>query len=192
MKTIIKALLLTFTLSSPFTIAQADDHNYPPMGYGGMSMMGGGYSPGMMNGQGMGYGNGYHMRNGYAPGMMGGYGMSMMGGFGMGYGMRGQGMGMINLSDEQMKQMQKIRSDAMKDMQPIMRKMWKARTALWKAMRTDKRDYKMIGKAYDNLSARKKEAFVQRLKMQEKMRKVLTKEQKEELKDAYENMMMGN
>ncbi|WP_172967661.1 periplasmic heavy metal sensor [Hydrogenovibrio sp. JE_KL2] len=176
MKTTLKTLLLSLALMTSFSLAHADDDEdfagmMPGQGYGMM----GGYGSGMggMRGQGMGYGG-------------------MMPGYGMGMGMRGQGMGIIQLSDEQMKKMQQVRANAMKDMQPIMRKMWKARAALWKAMRTDKRDHKAIGKAYDAMASVKKEAFMQRLKMQEEMRKVLTKEQREELKDAYESMMMGN
>ncbi|MBN2605924.1 MAG: periplasmic heavy metal sensor [Thiotrichales bacterium] len=180
MKTTLKTLLLSLALMTSFSLAYADDDEdfsgmMPGQGYGMM----GGYGSGMggmgmgMRGQGMGYGG-------------------MMPGYGMGMGMRGQGMGMIQLSDEQMKKMQQVRANAMKDMQPIMRKMWKARAALWKAMRTDKRDHKAIGKAYDAMASVKKEAFMQRLKMQDEMRKVLTKEQREELKDAYESMMMGN
>lgn len=180
MKTIIKAFLLTFTLFLPFTMAHADDDNAPMSSGYGMSMMGGGYGPGMMNGQGMGYGNGYHMRNGYRPGMMGGYGMGMMGGY---------GMGIINLSNDQIKKMQKIRTKAMNEMTPMMNKMWKTRNEMFKAMRS--RDNKAISKAYDDMAAAKKAMFLERMKVQEKIQNVLTKEQKEKLRNAYRGMMMG-
>ncbi|BBN59872.1 Spy/CpxP family protein refolding chaperone [Hydrogenovibrio marinus] len=188
MKTSLKALLLSATLIIPFSQAQADD-DYTPMMGNGYGMMGGG-----------GYGPGYHMQNGYGPGMMGGYGspgmmggyggMGMMGGYG-GMGMMGGygGMGVINLSDKQINQMQKIRSEQMAQMTPMMNEMWKARNDMFKAMRSH--DQKAISKAYDEMAAVRKQAFMLHSKMREKMQSILTKEQKEKLRNAYRGMMMG-
>lgn len=173
MKTTLKALLVSAVFVIPFTTVQSDDDYPPMMGAGGMGMMGGGY------------GNGYHMQNGYGPGMMRGYGgMGMMNGYGdMGMGM----MGVIDLSDEQIDEMQKIRSEQMSKMAPIMNEMWKARNNLYKASRSNSQ--KALIKAYDEMAAARKKAFLLRSEMREKMQSILTKEQKDKLRNTYKGMM---
>ena len=185
MKTGIKALLLSTALLNPLSI-QADDDFGPMMGDGyGYGMMGGGYGYGIRGqyGPGMMQGYGYGPRGGYGPGMMHGYG------YGYGPGMMGAyGMGPINLSKEQIEKMQTIRSAAMDEMSTMMNKLWKARNKLSKAMQSG--DDKAINSAYDEMASSKKQAFMYRLKMREKMQSVLTKEQKEAFRNGYPGMMM--
>jgi Spy/CpxP family protein refolding chaperone len=148
----------------------------------------GGYGPGMMGGYGPGMMGGYGpgMMGGYGPGMMGGYGPGMMGGYGPGM-IGGYGMGVINLSDEQIHKMQKIRSDQMAKMTSVMDEMWRARNDLYKAAQAN--DKKAMGKAYDELASVRKQAFMLRAEMREKMDSILTKEQKENLRNAHRGMI---
>ncbi|WP_319557978.1 Spy/CpxP family protein refolding chaperone [Thiomicrorhabdus sp.] len=221
MKTVMKALFLSALLLPMSQVqADDDDFAFTGPGYGMMNGygpgMGGGYGPGygMMNGYGPGMGSGY----GPGPGMMGGYGPGMGGGYGSGQGMRqgygyGPGPGMmrgtgpgaqagfgrgmmgaygslnLNLSQSQIEKMQKIRSDASGKMTPIMKDMWKARNEVWQA--TQSGDEKAIAKAYDDMTAVRKQAFMERAKVHQEMQNVLTKEQKQQLRNAYEDMMIG-
>ncbi|QCU89233.1 Spy/CpxP family protein refolding chaperone [Thiomicrorhabdus sediminis] len=122
-----------------------------------------------------------HAEDDYGPMMHDGYGYGMMDGY-------GYGMGPMNLSAEQIEKMQSIRAETMDEMSSMMNKLWKARNKLSKAMRSD--NDKAISKAYDELAAAKKQAFMYRLKRRDKMQSVLTKEQKEAFRSCYPRMMM--
>lgn len=184
MKTGIKTLLLATVLITPMALHADDDYGammHDGYGYGMMD----GYGYGMRGGYGPGTMHGYGSRGGYGPGMMHGYGMR--GGYGSGM-MGGYGMNPMNLSAEQIEKMQTIRAENMDEMSGMMNKQWKARNKLSKAIRSN--NEKAISKAYDELAAAKKQAFMYRLKMRDKMQSVLTKEQKEAFRSGYPRMMM--
>jgi Spy/CpxP family protein refolding chaperone len=172
-------------------------------GYGG----GYGMGPGMMGGYGPGYGGGYGMgpgmMGGYGggygmgPGMMGGYGPGYGGGYGMGPGMMGGwggGMGpwaMLNLSDAQNAQLEKIWTESMTKQRAFMRQMWDAHEKLEDLYRAEKRDPAAIGKAYSKLSDLERQALEARIDAENKADAVLTKEQKAQMHRGFGRGMMG-
>ncbi len=153
----------------------------------------GGYGPGMMGG---GYGPGYgmHQGGGYGPG----YGMGMMGGgYGMGPGMMGGwgvGMGpiyMLDLSDAQTAQLEKIQTEMQKKHRTLMRQMWDEQEKLGDMYGADKRDPEAMGKAYSRMSDFQRQMIEIHADAENKMEAVLTKEQKEQLRRNYGRGMMG-
>lgn len=160
-------------------------------GYGmgpGMGMMGGGCPMGMMGG---GMGPGMGMMN-----MMGGG----MGGFGpgagmmMGPGMMGGGMGpmaMLDLSDAQTAQLEKIHAESKKKQRTLMRQMWEEQDKLSDLYHVEKRDPAAIGKAYGKLADLQRQALEARIEMENKMATVLTKEQKDKMRRGFGRGMMG-
>jgi hypothetical protein len=127
-------------------------------GYGMGQGMGGGYGPGSMMG---GYGGGFGMGPGM--GMMGsgcscgmpgsgmGPGMGMMGG-GMGSGMMGGWAGrmgpmaMLDLSDAQNAQLERIQGESMKKQRSLMHQVWGEQEKLWDLFNAEKRNPAAIGK----------------------------------------------
>ncbi|TCV90257.1 Spy/CpxP family protein refolding chaperone [Sulfurirhabdus autotrophica] len=164
---------------------------------GGM-MGGGGYGAGMMGGGMMGQGMGMMGggMGGYGPGagMMGG-GMGQ--GYGMGPGMMGGwagGMGpmaMLNLSDAQTGQLEKIQSEVMKKQRTLMRQIWEEQEKLGDLFNADKRDPAAIGKAYGKVSELQRQALETRIDAENKMAAVLTKEQKNQMRKGFSRGMMG-
>ncbi len=162
-----------------------------------------GYGPGMMGG---GYGPGYGMGQGYGPGMMGGgygpgYGGMMGGGYGMGpgYGMGmmggwGVGMGpmyMLELTDAQTAQMEKIQTEMQNKHRKLMRQMWDEQEKLGDMYSSDKRDPEAMGKAYRKMAGFQRQMVEIHADAENKMEAVLTKEQKEKLRRNYGRGMMG-
>lgn len=145
------------------------------MGYGtGMGMMGGGMGPGM------------GMMDGVGPGMGGG-----MGGFGPG--MMGMGpMAMLDLSDAQTAQLQKIQAEFMKAQRPLMRRMWDEKKQLWNLRKAEKPDPAAIGKAYGRLADLQRQALEAHVDAENKMAAVLTKEQQAQIRRGYGRGMWGN
>lgn len=163
-------------------------------GYGmghGMGMMGGGCPMGMMGGGMGGFGPGAGMMMG--PGMMGGMGA----GYGMGHGMGmvGGGMGpmaMLDLSDAQTAQLEKIHTESKKQQRTLMRQMWEEQDKLSDLYHTEKRDPATIGKAYGKLADLQRQALEARIDMENKMAAVLTTEQKAQMRRGFGRGMMGN
>ncbi len=133
-------------------------------------------------------------------GMGSGYGMSMMGlgqgvmGYGMG--MMGSGMdmmgpvgpyGMLDLAPEQRTKINKILDDLRKQHLAVMGKMLDEQAKLRDLFDDEKLDAKKIGAAYDALSAQRRNLLVLRVEATNAIREILTKEQREELKQ----MMRG-
>lgn len=137
---------------------------------------------GMMGGMGSGMG----MMDGMGPGMGGG-----MGGFGPG--MMGMGpMAMLDLSDAQTAQLQKIQAESMKMHRPLMRRMWDEKKQLWALMNAEKRDPAAIGKAYDKLADLQRQALEAHIDAENKMAAVLTKEQQAQMRRGVGHGMWGN
>lgn len=156
-------------------------------GYG-PGMMGGGYGPGMMGG---GYGPGM-MGGGYGPGMMGGgmgpgYGMGMMGGWGVGMGP----LYMLDLTDAQAAQMEKIQTEMMSKHRSLARQMWEEQERLGDMYSSDKRDPAKIGKSYSNIADLQRQMIEMHTDAENKMEALLTKEQKAQLRRNYGRGMMG-
>lgn len=162
----------------------------PGMMGGGYGMQpGGGYGPGMMGGYGPGYGRGM------MGGGMGGYGMGP--GFGMGPGMMGAwgvGMGplyMLDLTDAQTAQMEKIQTEMMSKHRTFARQMWDEQERLGDLYGSDKRDPDKIGKVYSKISELQRQMIEMHTEAENKMEALLTKEQKEQLRRGYGRGMMG-
>ena len=156
------------------------------MGCPGYGMMGGGMGYGMGMGMMGGMGSGMGMMDGMGPGMGGG-----MGGFGPG--MMGMGpMAMLDLSDAQTAQLQKIQAESMKMHRPLMRRMWDEKKQLWALMNAEKRDPAAIGKAYDKLADLQRQALEAHIDAENKMAAVLTKEQQAQMRRGFGHGMWGN
>ena len=126
---------------------------------------------------------------GMGPGMMGGeYGMGagMMGG---GYGM-GQGMGMmglhgvymLDLTDDQRSKINAIQDKMRKQNWEVMGKMMDERSALRDLYNADTLDSKKIGAVYDRIFKLKRQMIDVGIKAHNDVNAVLTKEQREQLK----------
>jgi Spy/CpxP family protein refolding chaperone len=157
---------------------------------------GAGMGPGMMGGPGQGYGMGPGMMggygSGYGPGGQGsgpGYGMGpgMMGGGMMGGEMMGGGTGRalwsLNLSDSQRKEILKVQDELRKKNWELAGKaqdeMAKLRDAYWGS---DKRDRAAISAAYKRIGDLRHQRIENSLDAAERIEKVLTAEQREQLK----------
>ncbi|MFA6901763.1 MAG: Spy/CpxP family protein refolding chaperone [Gallionellaceae bacterium] len=196
MKKYVKAWLVSSLVSAALlgatapALAAEPRTPYPQMMQG---QWGGG--PGMMGG---GYGPGYGMHGGgYGPGMMGG-GMGGYGpGFGMGPGMMGAwgvGMGplyMLDLTDAQTAQMEKIQTEMMSRHRTLARQMWDEQEKLGDMYGSDKRDPDKIGKTYGKISELQRQMIEMHAEAENKMQALLTKEQKEQLRRGYGRGMMG-
>ena len=142
---------------------------------------------------------GYGMMGGMGPGMgmMGGMGpgMGMMGGGmdGFGPGMMGMGpMAMLDLSDAQTAQLQKIQAEFMKAQRPLMRRIWDEKKQLWELTKAEKPDPAAVGKAYGRLADLQRQALEAHVDAENKMAAVLTKEQQAQMRHGFGRGMMGN
>ncbi|HUX31949.1 MAG TPA: Spy/CpxP family protein refolding chaperone [Thiobacillus sp.] len=151
-------------------------------GYGTMGGTGYGMGMGAMGGMGPGMG----MMGGFGPGMGGG-----MGGFGPG--MMGMGpMAMLDLSDAQTAQVQKIQAEFMKAQRPLMRRIWDEKKQLWNLTKTEKPDPAAVGKAYGRLADLQRQALEAHIDAENKMAAVLTKEQQSQMRRGFGRSMWGN
>ncbi|MDP2109459.1 MAG: periplasmic heavy metal sensor [Thiobacillus sp.] len=150
---------------------------------------------GMMGG-GMGSGMGMGMMGGMGPGMgmMGGMGSGMGGGMdGFGPGMMGMGpMAMLDLSDAQTAQLQKIQAEFMKAQRPLMRRIWDEKKQLWNLKNAEKPDPAAVGKAYSKLADLQRQALEAHIDAENKMAAVLTREQQAQMRRGFGRGMMGN
>jgi Spy/CpxP family protein refolding chaperone len=158
-----------------------------------------GYGMGMMGGMGPGMGMGGGMMGpgmGMMDGGMMGPGMGMMGGGMMGPGMGMMGgmgpMAMLDLTDEQTAQIQKIRTEAMKKQRALMRQMWDEQEKLWDLSNAEKRDPAAIGKAWSRQADLKRQALEIHIDTENRMAAVLTKEQQAQMRRGFRRGMMGN
>ena len=163
-------------------------------GMGGMGpgMMGGGMGPGMMGG---GMGSGMMMGGGMGSGMMMGGGMSGFGpGAGMGPGMMGSSMahlGLLNLSDAQITQIENIKAEWKKKQRPLMRQIWEEQDKLNDLTSAEKRDPRAIGKAYSRVSELHRQALEAHIEMENKVTGVLTPEQRTQMRRSFGRGAMG-
>ncbi|MFZ5556616.1 MAG: Spy/CpxP family protein refolding chaperone [Pseudomonadota bacterium] len=174
-KTLIAAAIAAATgLGGAAVLAQAPQGQtgQPGQGMGpgmmGPGMMGPGMmGPGMMGGGMMG------------PGMMGGgmMGPGMMGG-GMGYGMLSQ----LNLSPDQWNKVEEIQEETRKRNWDLMGKMQDESYKLRRLLSAPQRDRKAIAEQYRKLSELRQQGFEARLEAHDKLEGVLTKEQREQLR----------
>ena len=165
-----------------------------PYGYGPGMMGGYGMGPGMMGGYGMGpgmmggYGMGPGMMGGYGmgPGMMGGYGMGpgMMGGYGMGPGMMGgYGGRNLGLTDAQQTKLNKIMDETRKTHWAIMGAMMDQMSKLRDLYEAPKRNEAAVEEAYKQFGQLRQQMFDSAVDAHKRMEAVLTKEQRERLRN---------
>jgi len=125
-----------------------------------------------------------HMGYGMGPGMMGGYGMMGMDPGVLGYGQLGP-IGMLDLKDDQIKQISKIQDDLVKRHRDLMQKVWEQQDQLGKLYYAEKRDDTAIKKAYAKLNDLQKEMLDARLDADKRIEALLSKEQKEQMQRGY-------
>ena len=154
------------------------------MGGGGMGMMGGGMMDMMMGG---GPGGGMGMM-GMGGGMMGGMGMGPGGGMGMGMGGPGMGMmgmgpmSMLDLSDEQRDKITKLSDDMRRKNWDTYGKIMDEQAKLRDLYSGETVDVKKAGAVYGNISKLQQQVFETSLEAHNRVQAVLTKEQKEQLR----------
>ena len=165
---------VALALAAGVVLAQQPAKPGPGMGPGMM----GGYGPG-----GPGYGMGPGMMGGYGPGGQGGYGP----GYGTGPGMMGGGMGRalwsLDLNDDQRKEVLKVQDELRKTNWELAGKMQdemaKVRDAYWGS---DKPNRSEISTAYKRLAELRQQRVENSLDAADKIEKVLTVQQREQLK----------
>jgi Spy/CpxP family protein refolding chaperone len=112
---------------------------------------------------------------------------------GFGPGMMGMGpMAMLDLSDAQTAQLQKIQAESMKAQRPLMRQIWDEKKQLWGLMNAEKPDPAAIGKAYGRLADLQRQALEAHIDAKNKMAAVLTKEQQAQMRRGFGHGMWGN
>lgn len=159
MKNFMKTMLISSVVSMvSLSPVLADDS---AMSYQQKMMSGSGPGYGMGPGYGIGYGNGHSMGPGY--------------GRGMGY---GYGMGMFDLNDEQIKQLEQVQTETMKNQRALMRQIWQEQEKMADLSSADKRDPVAIGKVYGKISELQQKALEGRIKIENKMESILDEEQK--------------
>jgi Spy/CpxP family protein refolding chaperone len=159
--------------------ALADDvDDVPPYGRGDGWM-----GPGMMDGHGYGMMGG----QGMGPGMMGGYGggPGMMGGYGMGP------YAMLGLSDDQRNKINKIHDAERKQHWAIMGKMMDVENKQRDLLAHSEPDPKKVGAAYAEMSKLRQQMLETHVQANNDMQKVLTKEQREQLRQWHRGMRGG-
>jgi Spy/CpxP family protein refolding chaperone len=186
--------------------------NSPAYGPGRMYGPGGGYQgggygmgPGMMYGPGAGYGPGggygmgpgmmYGPGVGYGPGMMGmmggGYGMGpgmMGGGYGMGPGMMGGwAMGYLDLTDDQQSKIEKLGDEFRHKQWDLVGKMMDEQAKLRDLYGAATFDRNAIAGAYKRIGELRQQAIEARLDMLGKVEGMLTKEQRDRLRQEWGN-----
>ena len=164
------------------------------MGYGmgpggGMGMMGGGMMDMMMGGgPGGGMGMGMMGMGGPGMGMMGG---GMMGGMGMG---PGGGMGpvwMLDLTDEQRDKIEKIYDDVRRKNWDTYGKIMDEQSKLRDLYSGDTVDPKKVGAIYAGISKLHQQVIEANVEAHNRVQAVLTKEQKEQLRQWSRGGMGG-
>lgn len=162
------------------------------MGYGGgMGMMGGGMMDMMMGG---GPGGGMGMMGG--GGMMGGMGMGP-GGMGMGMmGMGGAGMGMgpvwmLDLTDEQRDKIEKIHEDTRRKNWDTYGKIMDEESKLRDLYAGEIVDAKKVGAAYAGIAKLHQQVIEANVEAHNRVQAVLTKQQKEQLRQWRRGGMGG-
>ena len=140
-------------------------------GPGGMGMMGGG---GMMGGMGMG------------PGGMG-MGMMGMGGAGMGMGP----VGMLDLTDEQRGKIEKIQDDTRRKNWDTYGKIMDEQSRLRDLYAGETVDAKKVGAAYAGIAKLQQQLIEAHVEAHNRVQAVLTKEQREQLRQWSRGGMGG-
>lgn len=173
-------------------VQRETDTNQPSYGYG-PGMIWEGYRPNTMYGYGPGM-----MENGYGPNVMrgcgsdrawGGYGPGMRRGYGYygpgvaGYWPGSGGQLSLSLSPKQRQKIGQLRAEHFREQQKLRVRLYEDLGRLRGLMATENPDVGAVGKAFDHLSATRKELFLNRLQMFEKMNKVLTPEQRQILQE---------
>ena len=175
-----------------------------PMGPGMMGGYGPGYGmgPGMMGGYGPGSRMGSGMMGGYGPGsgmgpgMMGGYGPGpgmgpgMMGGYGPGPG-AGRGLWALDLNESQRTEIAKIQDENRRRHWELMGRMHDEMSRMRDAFSGGKRDRAAITAALDRMHELRKQRVEQALDGAERIEKLLTPEQREQLRKWSPAWMMG-
>jgi Spy/CpxP family protein refolding chaperone len=176
--------MLASVLALPAAVAEADTGTSPEQMQEMMQQRGGygmGMGPGTMGG-GMGMG----------PGMMGGSGMMGMGAGMMGGGMMGlHGLNMLDLSDEQRGKINAIHDKLRKQHWEVMGKMMDEHNALRDLYDAETLDGKKIGATYDRIFKLKRQMIDTGIKAHNDAVAVLTKEQREQLKQLRRGRGMG-
>lgn len=152
-------------------------------GMGGWGMMDDNDMPMMGGGGGMGYGIG----------MMGdGMGQGPCGVMGNGMGMMGSGLfGKLDLTAEQRIKINKIQDDLRRQHWAVMGKMMDEQAKLRDLYEEDLLDVKKITAVSDAIQALRKQMIESRIDAFNRMREVLTKEQREQLSKLQRGGMMG-
>ncbi|MHB8729276.1 MAG: Spy/CpxP family protein refolding chaperone [Sulfuricaulis sp.] len=142
-----------------------------------------GMGPGMMGGSYGGMGSG--MMNGSYGGMgMMGMGQGMMGGAGMGAGMMGFGpVRYLDLSDEQRAKINKIGDAERKQHWAVMGQMMEEQNKLRDLYYAAEPDPKKVGAVYGQISKLRQQMLETHIQAANEMRQVLTKEQREQLRE---------
>ena len=168
----------------------------PGAGQMGPGMMGG-YGPGHGPGYGMGPGmmGGYGPGSGMGPGMMGGYGPGpgmgpgMMGGYGAGPG-AGRGLWALDLNESQRTEIAKIQDENRRRHWELMGRMHDEMSRMRDAFSGGKRDRAAIAAALDRMHELRKQRVEQALDGAERIEKLLTPEQREQLRKWSPAWMM--
>jgi len=137
--------------------------------------MSGMMGPGMMGGYGMG------------PGMMGGY----EAGYGMGPGMMGGALWSLDLSDAQRSQVNKIQDEVRRKNWDVLGKMQDEMAKLRDAYASGKSERAAILGAYKRIGDLRLQRIENTLDASEKLEGVLTKEQREQLRQSGPLGMMS-
>jgi Spy/CpxP family protein refolding chaperone len=165
--------MLASVLALPAAVAEADTGTSPEQMQEMMQQRGG---------YGMGMG----------PGMMGGSGMMGMGAGMMGGGMMGlHGLNMLDLGDEQRGKINAIHDKLRKQHWEVMGKMMDEHNALRDLYDAETLDGKKIGAAYDRIFKLKRQMIDTGIKAHNDAVAVLTKEQREQLKQLRRGRGMG-
>ncbi|GAA4412242.1 Spy/CpxP family protein refolding chaperone [Quisquiliibacterium transsilvanicum] len=170
-----------------------------PMGPGmmdgcgpGHGMMGGhgpgqGMGPGMMGGSGPGSGMGPGMMGGSGPGM--GMGPGIMGGDVAGSG-AGRGLGALDLNESQRTEIAKIQDENRRRHRELMGRMRDEMSRMRDAFSGGTRDRAAIAAALDRMHELRKQRVEQALDGAERIEKLLTPEQREQLHKRSPAWMM--
>ena len=160
------------------------------MGPGGMGMMGGGMMDMMMGGgpggMGMMGGGGMMGGMGMGPGGMG-MGMMGMGGAGMGMGP----VGMLDLTDEQRGKTEKIQDDTRRKNWDTYGKIMDEQSRLRDLYAGETVDAKKVGAAYAGIAKLQQQVIEAHVEAHNRVQAVLTKEQREQLRQWSRGGMGG-
>ncbi len=192
MRTCIAALALGAGIGCAHTGAGS---NGPGMMDGcgpGHGMMGGhgpgqGMGPGMMDGPGSGMGPG--MMGGSGPGMGMGMGMGMGPGM-MGGDVAGRGLGALDLNESQRAEIAKIQDENRRRHRELMGRMRDEMSRMRDAFSGATRDRAAIAAALDRMHELRKQRVEQALDGAERIEKLLTPEQREQLHKRSPAWMM--